>query len=63
MLRPQVSDPCLAEPNPDQDAPMDSDQELTEKLDRCNSLLKPPPTEDQEIEEQLLKPEKLRSFP
>lgn len=45
-------DPCLAEPRLEQDVPTANDQELTEKLDRCNGVLKPPPTEDQEIEAQ-----------
>ena len=49
---PTTGDPCLAEPRLEQDAPTDQDQELTEKLDRCNGVLKPPPTEDQDIEVQ-----------
>lgn len=47
-----VGDPCLAEPKHNQDTLTDNDQELTEKLDRCNGVLKPPPAEDQEIEAQ-----------
>ena len=47
---PTTSNPCLVEPNPEQDDPPNDDKELTEKLDRCNGVLKPPPTEDQEIE-------------
>ena len=47
-----TGDPCMTEPKLEQDAPADSDQELGEKLDRCNGVLKPPPTADHEIEEQ-----------
>jgi hypothetical protein len=45
-------DPCVAEPRLEQDVPTANDQELTAKLDRWNGVLKPPPTEDQEIEAQ-----------
>lgn len=45
-------DPCLAEPTLERDVPTANDQELTEKLDHCNGVLKPPPTEDQDIEAQ-----------
>jgi hypothetical protein len=36
---------------PEKDAQAERDEYLAEKLDRCNGVLRPPPTEDQEIEE------------
>lgn len=48
---PTTGNPCLVEPNPEQGAAPKDDKELTEKLDRCNGVLQPPPTADREIEE------------
>ena len=53
--QPPPADPCETLPEAERDAQGNSqpgtDQELAEKLDRCNGVLKPPPTADQEIEE------------
>jgi hypothetical protein len=47
--QPAPADPCSAQPKAERDTQPDTD-ELTEKLDRCNGVLKPPPNGDQEIE-------------
>lgn len=47
---PAPADPCRAEPA-DKATPGDSEETLTEQLDRCNGVLKPPPHADREIEE------------
>ena len=41
-------DPCQAKP----DGRSDGNMELTEKLDRCGGVLKPPSSADREIEKQ-----------
>ena len=45
------ADPCETLPEAERNAEPGTEQELAEKLDRCNGVLKPPPTADQEIEE------------
>ena len=48
---PRQADPCETLPEAERDTQSGAEQELAEKLDRCNGVLKPPPTADQEIEE------------
>jgi hypothetical protein len=47
---PVPSDPCKAEPRNNQKPQPETKDQLTEKLDRCNDVLKPPPNGDKEIE-------------
>ena len=49
--QPPPADPCETLPEAERNAEPGTEQELAEKLDRCNGVLKPPPTGDQAIEE------------
>jgi hypothetical protein len=50
--QPEMADPCRSEPRDGQSPEPETDQQLTEKLDRCGGVLKPPPNGDEDIEEQ-----------
>jgi hypothetical protein len=47
---PAPAEPCRAEPA-DKAMPGNGEETLSEQLDRCNGVLKPPPHADGEIEE------------